>query len=49
MNPVRGMLFSPLFYSDKRAQALNEFFRWKLRFTFLLGALRDAIAAHYEG
>jgi len=48
MNPVRDAVFTSL-YSDKRAQALNEFFKYGAEIYVLAGALRDAIAAHYEG
>jgi len=46
--PGQDAVFTSL-YSDKRAQALNEFFKYGAEIYVLAGALRDAIAAHYEG
>jgi len=47
MNPVSDAVFTTL-HSDKRVQALNEFFKYGAQIYVLAGALRDAIAAHYE-
>jgi hypothetical protein len=48
MNPVRDAVFTTL-YSDRRAQALNEFLRCGAQIYVVAGSLRDAIAMHYEG
>jgi hypothetical protein len=48
MNPVRDAIFAAL-HSDQRAQALSEFFRCGALIYVVAGALRNAIAAHYEG
>lgn len=47
MNPVKDAVFAAL-HSDPRAQALNEFFRSGAQSYVVAGALRDAIAMHYE-
>jgi hypothetical protein len=48
LNPVRDAVFSAI-NADMRAQVLHEFFRHNAHIFILAGALRDAIAAHYEG
>jgi hypothetical protein len=48
INPLRDAVFTAL-HSDPRAQALNEFFRGGAQIYLVAGALRDAIALHYEG
>jgi hypothetical protein len=48
MNPVRDVVFTTV-YSDWRAPALNEFLRCRAQIYVVAGALRDAIAMHYEG
>jgi hypothetical protein len=48
LNPVRDAVFSAL-NADARAEALHEFFRHGAHIFILAGALRDAIAAYYEG
>jgi hypothetical protein len=48
LNPVRDAVFSAI-NMDVRAEALHEFFKRGAHIFILAGALRDAIAAHYEG
>jgi hypothetical protein len=48
LNRVRDAVFSAI-NMDFRAEALHEFFRHGAHIFILAGALRDAIAAHYEG
>jgi hypothetical protein len=48
LNPVRNAVFSAI-DGDARAEALHEFFRHGAHIFILAGALRDAIAAYYEG
>ena|SRR5258708_6023514 len=48
LNPVRDAVFSAI-NSDARAEALHQFFRHGAHIFVLAGAVRDAIAAHYEG
>jgi hypothetical protein len=48
LNPVRDAVFSAI-NMDIRAEALHEFFKRGAHIFILAGALRDAIAAHYEG
>ena len=48
LNPVRNAVFSAI-NADVRAVALYEFFRRGAHIFVLAGAVRDAIAAYYEG
>ena len=48
LNSARDAVFTSL-YRDHRAQALEEFIRQGAEIYVLVGALRDVIAAHYEG
>jgi len=47
INPVRDAVFTAV-QSDPRAQALNEFFRSGAQIHLVAGALRDAVARHYQ-
>ena len=48
LNPVRDAVFSAI-HADVRAGALHEFLEHGADIFILAGALRDAIAAYYEG
>ena len=48
LNPVRDAVFSAI-NTDVRVEALHEFFERGAQIFVLAGALRDTIAAHYEG
>jgi hypothetical protein len=48
LKSARDIVFTSL-YRDRRAQVLEEFLRQGAEIYVLAGALRDVIAAHYEG
>jgi hypothetical protein len=48
LNPVRDAVFTAI-NTDVRAEVLHEFFKRGAHIFILAGALRDAIAAYYEG
>lgn len=48
LNPVRNAALAAI-NADVRADALYEFFKHGAQVFIVAGALRDAIAAHYEG